>query len=135
MDTNVSRLNDVLYDPHPCLSEDRRTAIIITDKPKAKKTVELNFARTLDALRDLDPAAFRLYMYFALADDKKMYHFSAPEFCDWCGMNRDTFADAYNELLDADYLTIPKSNSDALYFHDAPISVPRLFFWDDDEVW
>lgn len=118
---------------------------IIIDKPAPHHDdlACLSYENTYEAMANLSPAAFTLYMYFVLHDDKQSYQLSSTCFCEMTGLTYDMFVSAYNELIAGAYLTIRERNADTLYFHDIALEPPFLYqtitsnqrVWDDDEVW
>ena len=80
----------------------------------------------------LPPEAFSLYMYFAVCDNKAVFKFQSSKFCEGFNLTEEQYLDAYNELLDNDYL-VPATNTDPiLCFHDYPLVFPYLTSLDDD---
>lgn len=107
---------------------------IIIDKPEAHHDdkVWLSYENTREAQWRLTPEAFCLYMYFALLNDKQTDHFKSADFCEDFNLSEDAYMDAYNELLDNDYL-VPAMNKEAiLHFHDYPLVFPYLTSSDNE---
>ena len=117
--------------------------IVFIDKPDREDMVSLSLKSTLEAFRHLTPEAFGLYMWLALYDSNKAYRLDGAEICKEYYIDPEIYMDAYNELLDHDYLIATTKTSGVLYFHDRPYVPPYLFEWKDgndvkkcdDEPW
>lgn len=103
--------------------------LIAIDKPQPRPddTLCVSIGNILEAQRTLSPEAFFLYMHFTLSKDKEAFRFFALRFCDRFGFTRNMYLDAYNELVDADYLTTSTQDKRTLFFHDYPLVSPYLF--------
>lgn len=118
---------------------------ITIDKPESNKYNQICFDMTniLDAMLILSPTAFLLYVFFSLYNDRSVYDFTDEDFQEATGLPSDTYAEAYNELIFNNYLTVKERGADVLYFHDAPLNPPFLprtvvnckNEWNDTEEW
>ena len=109
---------------------------IVIDKPEPlyDDAICVSTGNVLEAQRTLSPAAFFLYMYLSLFNDKEVLSFAVPPFCDRFGFTRNMYLDAYNELVDEDYLTTPIQEDRILFFHDRPLVPPYVFDeYEEDE--
>ena len=115
--------------------------IVLTDKPipKLDDAAYVSSEHTIDALSILSPAAFVLYMYYALADDESAYPFSRAEFCELTNWTDNTYVEAHNELVAKHYITSFDSSPNILCFHDCVDYPPYMLHVtpepDDDEAW
>ena len=116
------------------VSCDPRTPIIFIDKPDRDDMVCLSLESTLEAQDILSPEAFSLYIWFALYDNKEIRRTSSSSICNDLDLDPDVYMDAYNELLDNDYLTGTADGSGFVYFHDRPLVPPYLFQLDTDDI-
>lgn len=103
--------------------------LIVIDKPEPllDDAICVSTENILEAQGTLSPEAFFLYMHLSLSNDKESFRFSAPTFCDRFGFTRNMYLDAYNELVDEDYLTTPIQEDRILFFHDRPLVPPYVF--------
>lgn len=103
--------------------------LIAIDKPEPRPDDMLcvSTGNILEAQSTLSPEAFFLYMHLSLFNDKESFRFFATPFGDMFGFTRNMYLDAYNELVNADYLTTPTRDDRILFFHDRPLVPPYLF--------
>ena len=102
--------------------------LVIINKPEPRPDDKtwLSIENTREAHWRLSSKAFSLYMYFALFANVQAFSFKSSLFCKNFNLTEDEYMEAYNELLDHDYLTPAANKESVLCFHDYPLVVPYL---------
>lgn len=86
---------------------------------------KININAMDNAMRDLKPTAFKLWLYFAKNQDKYEFYLSAVHACHTCGFGQTAYHKAFDELVDKYYLLRDSINRDFYNFYEIPQENPN----------
>lgn len=85
---------------------------------------KINIEALNQAMRNLRPAAFDLWIYFAQNQDKYSFYLSCVDACRTCGFGKTAYHKAFDELVDKFYLVRDRNNRTHYEFYELPHEDP-----------